>query len=295
MTPFRISHLFLLLLAVAIWGLNFVVIKVALTASPPIFLCFARFLFSALPAIFFIKRPPIPFKVLCLYSFVMFVVQFSLLFGAMHLGITAALASILIQLQSFFAILFAVVFMGEKFHRMQAAGFAMAFLGLALVAMQVGGDLTFLGLFLIVSAAVMWAAGSAIVKKLSLRGGLSLVVWGSLIACPPLFLASYFIEGPALIIETIQGLDWVSFLSILYIAYFATVFAFGTWNRLLSYYPLSRLAPFTLLVPIVGSISSALLLGEPLQWWKIAAAILILSGLALHLSAGKAATRPTIT
>ena len=284
MTPL---HLVLLFATILVWGCNFVAIKTGLQGMPPIFLCFARFLFSCLPAIFFIKRPPAPFKKVMGYSAVMFVLQFSLLFIGMRAGITAALASVLLQFQSFFAIGFAILLMGEKFHFFQAIGGFVALLGIILVATHIGGEITPLGLPLVLSAAVMWAYGSILAKKMEKGSGLSLVVWSSFYACPPLLLLSLILEGPDAIIDSLKNVSWIHFGSVCYISYLATLFGFGNWNRLLQFYPISKLAPFTLIVPIIGMFSSALLLGEPLQWWKLTAACLILGGLGINLLASR--------
>jgi O-acetylserine/cysteine efflux transporter len=95
------------------------------------------------------------------------------------------------------------------------------------------------------------------------------------------------LEGPETMLDAVQNLSWLRFGAVAYIAYISTLFGFGVWNWLLRQYPLSKLAPFTLLVPIVGMLSSALVLGEPLQWWKITAAGLILVGLGINVLASR--------
>lgn len=278
-------HLLLLLSVIAIWGFNFVAVKTGLDGIPPIFLCFARFLFC-LPALFFIARPRVPFRNIAAYSFVMFVLQFSLLFIAMRSGITAGLASILLQFQAFFAMAFAVFFMGETYHLKQLVGAIVALFGILIIAMHIGGDITLLGLILVLSAAVMWAAGSVMAKKMK-SNGISLVVWSSLFACPPLLIFSFLLEGSEAIRVCIQNLSLIHLGAVSYIAYFSTLFGFGIWNWLLQYYPLSKLSSFTLLIPIFGMLGSAMFLGEALPWWKIAAAGLIVGGVGINVLAAQ--------
>ena len=278
-----IPHILLLLLVVSVCGFNFVVIKEGLQHFPPIFLCFARFLITSLPAIFFIKRPNVPWHRILLYSSVMFVLQFSLLFFAMQSGITPALASILLQIQAFFSILLAVVFMKETIYRIQIAACFVALAGVSLIVGHLNEGITPFGLLLVLGAAFTWAIGSIIAKTLGEKGGLPLVIWSSLFAWPPLLLISLWIEKTNWIQGCIEHCGWRSGLSVFYIAYCSTLFGFGVWNHLLQKYPLSKLAPFTLLAPVVGMISAAVVSGEELQWWKIGAAMLILAGLCLHL------------
>ena len=224
----------------------------------------------------------------------MFVLQFSLLFSAMCSGITPALASVLLQCQAFFAIGFAIFFFKEPYRLSQAIGALTSFLGIFLVAAHVGGEITITGLCFVLGAAAMWATGSVLVKKMKTDQGLSLVVWSSLLACPPLLLFSWFLERPEAILQGLQKLSWLHFGSIFYIAYLATIFGFGLWNHLHRFYPLSKLAPFTLLVPIVGILSSALVFNEPIQWWKSLSTLLILSGLCINILGARVKERESM-
>ena len=119
----------------------------------------------------------------------------------------------------------------------------------------------------------------------------SLVIWGSFIAWPPLLAFSFLVEGPDKIANCLMNLEWPSIGAISYIVCVATWFGFGSWNWLVQRYPLSTIAPFTLLVPIIGTISSVVCLGEPLQIWKIFAAILVVGGLCISLLGPRLAVR----
>jgi len=279
-------HLFLVLAVIFVWGLNFVAVKVALDGMSPLLLCFSRFLFC-LPALLLIPHPPIPFKKVAIYSLVMFVLQFWILFTGMQVGLSPALASVLLQLQTFFAIGFGVVFMREKLQFWQMLGAGIASLGIVLIATHIGGEISAAGLFLVLFAALLWASGSFLAKKFGQGSGLQLVVWSSFYACPPLLALTLLLEGPQSIADSLQRLTWLHIGAVTYIAFFATLFGFGIWNWLLHYYPLSKLSSFTLLIPIVGMLSSAILLGEPLQGWKIGAGALIVAGVGINLFGAK--------
>lgn len=280
MQPF---HLLLALLVVLVWGFNFVVIKVGLEEIPPLLLGFARFFLTSIPAVFFIKRPTAPFKMIVWYGLIMFALQFSLLFMGMYAGVTPGLASLLLQLQVFFTVLLAMMFFSEKLRPWQIVGALVSFLGIALVAMNLSGSITFSGFVLVIAAAASWGAGNVISKKIGKVNMVSLVVWGSLIAWPPLLILSFVTEGFDKVFYTVQHLNWLSGGAVLYITYLSTLFSFGVWSWLLLHHPISTIAPFTLLVPVVGILSSALVLGEPLQSWKIFAALLVIAGLCVNL------------
>jgi O-acetylserine/cysteine efflux transporter len=166
-----------------------------------------------------------------------------------------------------------------------------AFSGIGLVAAHTGGEISALGLILIVAAAASWGIGNLIAMKLDKVDMLALVVWGSLVAWPPLLLLSYILEQGSWSLEDMAHLSWPTIGAVGYIVYLSTLLGFAVWSWLLSHYPAATVAPFTLLVPVFGFTSSALALGEPLYQWKLAAAILIIAGLCINLTGARMAMR----
>jgi O-acetylserine/cysteine efflux transporter len=102
---------------------------------------------------------------------------------------------------------------------------------------------------------------------------------------PPLLL-SYFIEGPQQIAGALAGIGLSSVLAILYLSFGATMTGYSLWGHLLSKYPASQVAPFSLLVPILGIASAALLLGERLTFAEIGGAALVMLGLGVNVFGG---------
>lgn len=279
MKPF---HLLIMLFAIAIWGINFVAIKLALQGVTPIELCAARFLLATFPALFFVKRPQTSLKVLFSYGLIMFALQFTLLFAGMDAGISAGLASLLLQTNVFFTLILAVFLLKEKLTRWQLTGASIAFSGIGLVWINLSGKISPLGFMLVIAAAFCWAIGNLLSKQVKGGGLLSLVVWGSAIAVGPLCLLVYLTEGMSAIKDAVTHLSWVSFLAISFIAYPSTLLGFGIWNFMIRKYSVSTVSPFTLLVPVFGMLSSALILHESLPLWKIIAAFLVISGLCIN-------------
>ncbi|MCO5063339.1 MAG: EamA family transporter [Rhizobiaceae bacterium] len=285
-------HLLLALTIVFFWGVNFAIIKLGLRQVSPLALGVARFTLAALPWIFFVRRPKAPLSLIALYSLFIFALQFGLLFTAMQVGMSAGLSSLLLQLQVFFTIGLSVAVLGERPNVWQALGALIAFGGIGVVAAHVGGDITFRGLMLLVAAAAAWGAGNIVSRIISNRYGsedmLGLVCWGSLLAVPPLLLVALLLE-PDAFVRSFTHLDWVSLGSVAYIVYISTLFGFAAWSRLLGIYPVATVAPFTLLVPVFGFLGSAVLLGEPMEPWKFAAAALVIAGLVVNLFGGRLA------
>jgi O-acetylserine/cysteine efflux transporter len=276
-------HLLAALTVVTIWGFNFVVIKVGLNEIPPILLCALRFIFAAVPAIFFIKRPAVPVHKLMQFGLIQFALQFALLFGGMKLGMSAGLASLALQVHVFVSISLAVMFLGERPNMHQVCGALLAFVGIGVVAFNVGGDVSVLGLLCVLSAATCWGLGNLITKQMGKVDMLALVVWGSLVAPLPLLALSFIAEGPERIVYSLTHISWQGVASVAYLVYPTTLFGFAVWSWLLSRYPAASVSPLSLLAPVVALFSSAWLLGELLQTWKLLAAILVMAGLCINV------------
>ena len=276
------AHLLAALAVVVIWGVNFVVIKVGLREVPPLLLAALRFALAAFPAVFLIARPAVPFGRIAAYGLVMFSAQFALLFGGMYLGMPAGLASLALQVHVFFTLALAAAVARERPSAPQLAGALLAFGGIALIASRSAGEATAAGLALVLLAAFCWGVGNLLSKRIGAVDPLALVVWGSAVAWAPLLALSLSIEGPAALLKLthVSAAGWGS---IAYLVYPTTLVGFGVWSFLLKRHPAATVAPFTLLVPIAGFSSATLLLGEPLQGWKLAAGALVVAGLAVNL------------
>jgi len=112
-------------------------------------------------------------------------------------------------------------------------------------------------------------------------------VWSSLYAVVPVALLSLFLEGPDRILDAVQHATWAGWSAALWQGLGNTVFGFGIWNWLLARHSAGTVAPSALLVPIIGMLSSAWWLAEPLPAWKLAAGALVITGLALNLYAAR--------
>jgi O-acetylserine/cysteine efflux transporter len=278
--------LLLALVVVVAWGVNFVVIKVGLHGVPPMLLGALRFALAAVPAVFFVRRPQMPWRWLFAYGATISFGQFAFLFSAMYVGMPAGLASLVLQAQAFFTLIFAALFLHERFRMPNVVGLLIAAGGLAIIGMQGGHAMTLAGFVLTLCAAGSWALGNIVTKKVGKVDLVGLVVWGSLIPPLPFFALSYAFEGPQRIVAALSGISAMSIFAIVYLAFIATLIGYGLWSRLLSRYPASQVAPFSLLVPIVGLASASLFLDEQLSVAQIAGALLVMAGLAVNVFGG---------
>lgn len=281
-------HLACALLMVALWGFNFVVMRWGLDQVPPLTLSALRFGLAAFPALLLVRPPRASWRLVAGYGLFAFSGQFALLFTGMAVGMPTGLASLVIQIQAFFTIGLAALVTHERPRAVQLAGALLAGGGVLLVALHLGGG-SRLGLVLIVLAALSWAVANTIVRRIPIdpqaerSGPLAIVVWGCAVATLPLAAAALLIDGPRSVLDSMDALDRAQWLGLAFQAWPVTLLAFAVWAWLLRLYPASLIAPFTLLVPVVGMSSAALLLGEAVTWWKLTGAALVLGGLALNV------------
>ncbi|MDE9717356.1 O-acetylserine/cysteine exporter [Citrobacter cronae] len=279
----------LALLVVVVWGLNFVVIKVGLHNMPPLMLAGLRFLLVAFPAIFFIVRPKIPLSLLLGYGLTISFGQFAFLFSAIKFGMPAGLASLVLQAQAFFTIILGAFAFGERLHGKQLVGIALAVFGvLVLIEASLNGQhVGMLGFMLTLAAALSWACGNIFNKKIMQHTArpavMSLVVWSALIPIIPFFLASALLDGPTQIMQSLVAIDMTTILSLVYLAFVATIVGYGIWGALLGRYETWRVAPLSLLVPVVGLASAVVLLDETLTGLQLLGALLIMAGLYINV------------
>lgn len=280
------------LVVIVVWGMNFVVIKWGLTEIPPLLLGALRFGFVAIPAVFFIRKPAIPWQVVLRYGATISLGQFVFLFSALHLGMPAGLASVVLQSQAFFTVVIAAFVFHEPVRRQTIVGMVFALAGL--VAIHQGaavGNMTLTGFLMTLLAALSWATGNIVAKGVPKTETFPLVVWGALVPPLPFLVLSLVFEGPQAIADSLQGISLQGVLVVAYLSVGATLVGYGLWGWLLARHPAGLVAPLTLLVPVLGLVSASLLLGERLTVLQWVGGGVILLALVINSFGGQLARR----
>lgn len=287
----KLRDTILALFIIIVWGVNFTVIKFGVDGIPPLLLVALRFTFAAFPALLFIKPPQIPWQYVAAYGLTVGVGQFACLFYAIFIGMPAGVASVVLQAQAFFTIFLAALCCGERIKPKQFVGLALAFFGLICISGKlVGSDVSaipFNAFLITICGAFFWASSNIVVQKAAVRAitdkkkldVLSLVVWSSLVPPIPMLIMSVWLETPAVIVPALLHISGLTIFSIAYLSFVATLFGYGMWSKLLAKYPAQKIAPLSLLIPIVGIITAWLILGEKLNFWQWSGSALIIIGL----------------
>ena len=290
-----LRSLLLALLITFIWGVNFVVIKWSVAGASPLLVAALRFTVAAFPAVLFVPRPQVPARILWGYGLAVGVIQFGLLYLAVQLGMSAGVASLLMQTQAFFTALLAAHFLGERIQPPQMLGMTLAFGGMALIGAVAGGDVTLVGLLLTLVAALGWAVSNLLVRASGGANVFALVIWSSLVAPLPLTLLAGLTAGWPAVAHTLTHSGLAFWAAVLFMGLGNTVLGFGIWSRLIQQHGASRIAPLSLLVPVFGMLASAAVYHEGFPLLKALGAALVFGGLVLHVLGGRTRTLPAPT
>ncbi|MNN00414.1 putative amino-acid metabolite efflux pump [compost metagenome] len=273
-------------LVTVLWGCNFSVIELGLRSLDPYLLTLLRFVFCAMPLVFFVKRPAgISYGVLALYG-VMFgaglwwVVNF-----AMYQGLSPGMSSVFLQFSAFFTILLSSLFLGERVSGVHLCGMASAACGLIMILALGGESSTVTGVLLVLIAALAWSLCNLVVKLKRPVDMVAFIIWSSLFSVPAIFVLTVAANGWASFAVLAGGIAWEALFSVLFQSYITTILGYLVWNNLMKKYPAAQVAPLSLLVPVSGLVASYLFLGEQMSIAKAIAIAFVLLGILIFVNA----------
>lgn len=277
------NDLLLAVLVTFIWGINFSVIKLGLASLDPFILSGLRFLFCAIPLVFFIKKPKVHMKYIITYGLLFGVGLWGIVSLGIYFGISAGMASLVLQMSVFFTVILASIMLNETIDISKKLAFAIALLGLTLIITVTDGSVTTIGLILVLIGALSMSFTNIIIKKAGTKNVFSFMVWASLFSPIPLFLLAYLTQGSIIFTGFFEDLDNMAIFSIVFQVYPTTLFGYWIWNSLLHKYPASSVAPTALLVPIFGLMGSYFIFSEEIGFIKVIASLIIISALVVNL------------
>lgn len=286
-------HALLACLVATLWGLNFLAIHASLQQFPPVFLVALRFAVIAVPVIAFVPRPQVPLRWLIGYGLGFGTVQFLGLYTGMAAGFPAGLASLVLQASAPFTVLLGVVLLREPMTRRRAIGVGAAVLGLVLVGVSRGGAGSWWPFWLVVLGAFGWAIGNISSRQAAPPKPLHLTLWMSVVPPIPMLALSLVLEGPDRIRDAwataATAAAVPAWAGLAYTVVLGTVVGSGIWVWLMSQHPAGVVAPFSMLVPVVGITTAWLVLGERPGPLAIGGAVLVVVG--VLWGAGRPVTR----
>lgn len=208
--------------------------------------------------------------------------QFGLLYTSMFLGLPAGLTSIVIQIQAAFTVLVAALALREFPNRRQIIGILIGLSGLGVIGLSLQASVPIAAFLVAIGASLSWAIGNVIARGVKEgTNGVQMTVWSALVVPVPLFVLSLLVDGPAEVAHALAHPTWGVVASIVYTAGCASLIGYVIWNSLLARFPASQVAPFSLLVPLVGVLSAWLVLGDRPTVPELIGGVLLLLGVAV--------------
>ncbi len=275
----------LAMVTVVLWGVAFVATRIGLDSFSPPQLVFLRFLVASVPALF-LARPTVSWGLLTATGLTLYAGQFLFQFFGIVYGTPVGLAALIVQTQALFTVLFAALVLGERPTTRQTIGLVVAFAGLVVIAATAGHDLTLLGFGLTLISPISFAVGNILLKKIDVAADLALTAWMSLVPLLPALALSVLLDGPDGFVRAMASATWLGWGAAVFLGVVATTLAYSIWGNLLRRYPVATVAPFALLVPFVGALSSALVFGERFGPVRLAGMACVLAGLAVIVLPG---------
>lgn len=273
-------------LVALIWGVNFVAAQMGMESFPPLLMAALRFVLVAIPAVFLVRPPGNGARTVVTAGATMGMLQFGLLYSGMHLGMPAGLASLVLQVQTVFTVIIAALVLRERPTAYQVTGIVIGVTGMAIVGWKHMAQAPALPFLMTVAAAASWALGNVIVRRSPPRDGFSMVVWTALVPPIPLAVLSWLVEGPDAIVHAFTGVTWRAVLGLAFVAYMASMVGYGIWNLLLSRYPASAVAPWSMLVPPIGMVTAYLYSGEVPGVLGVIGGAVVIVGVLMALGVG---------
>ncbi|WP_250446110.1 EamA family transporter [Actinotalea sp. C106] len=277
-----LRHTALACLVAALWGINFLAIHASLEQFPPIFLVALRFAILAVPALLLVPRPQVPTRWLIGYGLGFGTIQFFGLYLGMAAGFPTGLASLVLQASAPFTVVLGVLFLREPMTRRRAVSVGVAVLGLALVGLSRGSAESWWPFWLVVLGAFGWAIGNLSSRLAAPPKPLHLIMWMTVVPPLPMLALSLVIEGPDQILEAWSTAATAAaapaWIGLAYTVVLGTVVGSGIWVWLMKRHPAGVVAPFSMLVPVVGITAAWLVLGETPSALEVAGGVLVVVG-----------------
>lgn len=285
------SHRLLAASVAVIWGINFLAIDASLEHFPPMFLVALRFGLIAVPTVLLVPRPQVELRWLLGYGVGFGTLQFLFLYAGMYAGMPAGLASLVLQSSAPFTVLLGATVFRERISFRRLAGLLLACAGLAIVGWAQAGTATLVPFLLVLAGGFGWAIGNVSNARARAASPFRLVLWMSVVPPVPMLAIALAVEGPERIGRSLSG--WgeptavLALVGLVYTVLAGTLLGSWIWAWLMARHPAGHVAPFSMLVPVVGMSAAWVVLGERLDRTELVGAVVVVTGVLLGSTGGR--------
>lgn len=288
MTEVSQRHHLQMMLINAVWGFNLVAIKVGVDRFPPVFLGFLRFLIVGLLVLPWLRIRRGEMRWLLIAAVFGGGLQFAVMYTGVALSRNMSSVAIAGQLGVPFATILSVLVLGERIRWRRSLGIVLSFAGVVVLGFNPHVMESWQGFALIVLSAFIGAIGLVAIKRVRELNALELQAWLSWGSLPIFLWLSLLAEEGQF--ESLRNADLTGAAAVLYSALAASLFAHTAYFALVHRYPVSRVAPLTVMAPVFSVAFAVLFLGDLLDWRMIIGGVMTLTGVAvIVMREGKAA------
>ena len=256
----KIKDIFIALLVPIILGFGFVIAKPAMQYFPPYLLMGLRFTIPALILVWWFPLPKGLYFDLFKVSLIGSTLQYGLTYTGLNI-IDASSAVLLVMLEVPFGIVIAFFLLKEIPTVKNIIGLIIAFIGVFILTGAPNLEGKYIGVLLVLSGAFTWSLGAVMAKSLSKKiGAFALMTWLCVFSGPMLLLVSLVFDGNP--ISYFISANFYSWLTVIFLGFFLQPIGYASWYYVLKKYPVNKVMPVLLLLPLTGLITSIFLLGE---------------------------------
>ena len=264
-----------------LWGIGMVATKPAMEFFPPMLVNGLRWSLSGIILVWWYPIPKDFLIKIFLVSIIACTIQYSLTFSGLNL-IDASSAVLFVQCEVPFGVLIAYIFLKEKPKIKNIFGILIAFIGLIILSGSPNLEGKYIGVALVLAGAFTWALGQILIKPISAKlNGIVLTAWVGIFAGPQLIISSHFIEGD--VVNNILNADLKAWMIVLYLGILMNALGYSIWYYVLGKYPVNKILPVMLLLPVTGVITAIIFLGERPDTKVFIGGSIIIFGVALIL------------
>lgn len=279
MTSVAPAHLALLVAICALWGFNLIAIKAGVDRLPPVFLTLLRFGIVAALLFPWLRIARGCMGWLLVAALCSGGLQFALMYAGIARSGSMSAVAIVGQLGVPFTTLLSILLLGERVRWRRWTGIGLSFAGVMLIGFHPAVLDSFWGLSLVVLAALVGAFGLVAVKRVENVGALELQAWFAWTSLPVLLGLTLWLEEGQW--ASLLAIDTVGIAAVLYTAVAASLIAHTLFYWLLQRYPVTSVAPITVLSPVFSVMFAVWLLGDRLDWRILAGGAMTLTGVGI--------------
>jgi O-acetylserine/cysteine efflux transporter len=256
----KTQDIFIALLVPIVLGFGFVIAKPAMQYFPPYLLMGMRFTIPALILVWWFPLPKGLYFDLFKVSLIGSTLQYGLTYTGLNI-IDASSAILLVQLEVPFGIIIAFFLLKEIPTIKNIIGLVIAFIGVFILTGAPNLEGKYIGVLLTIGGAFTWALGAVMAKPLSKKiGAFALMTWLCVFSGPMLLIASLVFDGNPM--QYILYANLNSWLTVIFLGFFMQPVGYAAWYYVLKKYPVNKVMPVLLILPVTGLITSIFLLGE---------------------------------